>query len=653
MARNPLGEPSPVANVNARTIVNANYGISNIVDIDETEDAITRALRQCEDVLKKHCGPLSGYAMLIDQAGSGIDFRPSIFTRDGIRILRSVDTVSPLETYVKDMLTYIGTRVDNYAKDGTTTSMLFAACFIRYILERKKDLPHLSNYEYILATQEVIDAFEESLKKFTFDVERFAGKKGKLTEAEEMKVAGEIAFCQTLSSSGGDLDLALTMKKIFEASPRVTWDFITYHNSPKETDKPFYVEVPDYDIKLRCHLATNGAKVYNRAVGSEYLAQNIRTIVSSDGLIAGSTKVESLIKYIQTYPDDEPLAIIAPAFNNEITMMIDDLNSTRKNPISLWMYVTTTMLSGSSYAWELMITNAICGCEPYNTVCTNGKEFSDEFTFIAKELSFHDGCLYITSSVEPLKDSCIHPYYANPEIATEYYKDVLHMIQDQIDAYTNGHKPDGTTLQYYIEMLNRICCVHRPTLLLGGTVHEQIANAEVANDVLGAIMSTLKHGSTINGCLSALLAAHRTLQLLAVRNDDNTRMRQFKDILIDGIVEGLELVVNTTYTDDTNPDVKAPYVEFLTSTVYDDADNVCNSKNYVNVFGGCCDLDTFRKEYMNTGDAVKYYPVMHPVGIYTEMMKRAREILLKFILTNQIIVHGGVVLNDEAKSQPK
>ena len=61
-----------------------------------------------------------------------------------------------------------------------------------------------------------------------------------------------------------------------------------------------------------------------------------------------------------------------------------------------------------------------------------------------------------------------------------------------------------------------------------------------------------------------------------------------------------------------------------------------------------CSLKEFIKVINDDGREVDY-PVAHPMAIYTELLKRSKELLLKFINTNKIIVAGGVVVDDKSK----
>lgn len=102
-----MSEDNSVIDPGARRIVNQNNGVSNILDMDASEDQIIDTLDRCATILKGHCGPQSGYAMVLEDMSAGMDFKPSLFTRDGIRILSAVEFMSPMERYIKDMPTSI------------------------------------------------------------------------------------------------------------------------------------------------------------------------------------------------------------------------------------------------------------------------------------------------------------------------------------------------------------------------------------------------------------------------------------------------------------------------------------------------------------------------------------------------------------------
>ena len=217
-----------------RAVINTNFDTNNIVPMDESLPRIKTTLQKCQKILKNHCGPQSGYAMLVNNMSAGVNFEPNVFTRDGIRILQAVEFLSPLERYIKELLTYVGQRVDNVAKDGTTTSMLFSSYFLEAAVDRAhlvKD-NNLSVFEVNKIVEKAFDDIVKALDKYTFNIEKINNTE-EVDEEVKVKTAGLVAFMQALSSSGGNVELALAMKEIFEKSPSMAWDFITSHNSIK------------------------------------------------------------------------------------------------------------------------------------------------------------------------------------------------------------------------------------------------------------------------------------------------------------------------------------------------------------------------------------------------------------------------------------
>ena len=74
-------------NESAKLVVNTNLGLTNVVSVDDSCINIVETLETCKEILFSHCGPYARYAMLINGYTAGEKFEPSVFTRDGIRVL--------------------------------------------------------------------------------------------------------------------------------------------------------------------------------------------------------------------------------------------------------------------------------------------------------------------------------------------------------------------------------------------------------------------------------------------------------------------------------------------------------------------------------------------------------------------------------------
>lgn len=633
-----MGADSHQVDPAARAIVNSNFDINNVVTMSESVERIVATLNTCSGILKDHCGPQSGYAMLVDNTDVSTYFNPNRFTRDGIRILSAVEFMSPLEKYIKDMITYIGQRVDNKAKDGTTTSMLFSTIFLTQMFANRDRILSLGNsiFDATSAMKEVEASIKENLKKYTWTIDRLFGKE--TTEAEAIHTAGQIAFCQALSSSGGDLMLAKAMKEIFEKSPKVSWDFIGYKHHQKEQGEAFQVEVDPYDARIRAIVNTDNS--LNYALNTEYLEKDVDVLIYPGSLDDMSLDTDEIMAYLRAVPTDQPVSVVAVYFSPKMQTEINQLNRQRKKPIVLWGYSPEQQLAGQSYPWELLILSAVAGVTPAN-MGERTEAFDSHFLFRAKELYYHDAYIDFYGIVDMPEGECLHPFYKDPETATPYYNDIKLALEKQIELYRSGHKPDGRMMGLFIEMLNTLACVRRPTLRLGGTTHEQVANADVVNDVQGAIMASLNNGFLINGPLAISAAIKDAFEHLMNHTAEEDVKWQLKKVILTSMLAAINEVITTVYAEFSDREI----TDISRKTARD-------PELYTNSFTGMVYTIGGFKEKLEQEiyeDLSHCYPVCQPVDITYELIRRVGELLLKFIHTNKIVVGGGVVIKQEGE----
>lgn len=603
-------------NESAKLVVNTNLGLTNVISIDDSEDIILETLETCRNILFSHCGPHARYAMLLNGYTAGEKFEPSVFTRDGIRLLSAVEFVSPIERYIQDLITYIGGRVDNFAKDGTTTSMLITAKFIQEVLSERCKFDGVSTVDVTRCINKYFTDLNKDINKYKFTVEKIAELINfDYSEADLINAASMVAYMQALSSSGGNIQLAECVREIFASSPKMAWDFISYQNNPKESDVPYSVYTPEYDIKFKASLATASSNIFNKALGTEYEEEDVRCIIVSDGILPEAFNTIEIMQYVSNYPVDKPLMIVSPSIDPNIIREIDKLNRQRTVPIAIWQYMSDMRVRNSGLDFELRITNAICGCTPYEYRTDISEKMSDKYTFVAKRVHFFGGYIHIYDTAPKQEGTCLHPYYVDKTKATAYYNDLREAIETQLDLYDNNARSEMQMRSYLVETLNRLACVHRPTLYVGGTVHDQVANADVVQDVLGAIMSSLKHGFFVNGIWSFFDITH-------------TLSNHRNDVVHECLCNSIHTVWDHLYKEVTD------LYELDRGSYW----NILNDKPS-NVEFFIKDMDGYAKE--------NNYPILHPVGIYTELLKRMNELAIRFMLTDKIIVRGGVVMPED------
>lgn len=608
---------SETADVGRRVIANTNFDITNVVPIEKEQEHFQNTLSVCFDTLAKHCGSCSDYSMLVDNNSLGLDFHPNVFTRDGIGILKAMEFASPLERYIKELLTYIGSRVDSTAKDGTTTAMMFAAKYIEIMLHDRealiKEVPSFKQRQRIMTTTS--EKFNELVKSTALYTDLM--DETKYTEQEAMKIAGRIAFIQALSSSGGNLQLALAMKEIFEQSPRCMWNYITYSGSIKETDTAYSVEVPEYDYALKCTAALEGnlRSVYN----SEYMATDVDCYIYANPLNDDSFALGVFTDELENLPDERDVLIISQRGVGPFYQLLRNLNSRRKHHITFWEYAAPDNIGGQNWPWELMILAAQCGKYPVDVAIERLLPIEP---IRMSKVHWYSGSLHIYNTIPQETGTCLHPDYVHPEKAHPFFTESYTICKEQLNLYEQNHRPDGNMYEKFRDILSQLVTVRRPKLKLGGTTHEQLANRDVAQDVQGAIMATLKHGF--------VLGLIPFVSKLGEHANDT--------IYMGAIWSALSHVAHQL----TKSDVEIPLAD----------DQYVNVSDTI-IQSTLTEFHQLLDEYFQNGGielenkVLETYPPIQPTNIYTEIMKRTNELLFKFVNSSDIIVYGALMVKED------
>lgn len=625
-----------MAEVNALHIINTNFDINNVVPIKETRERIQKTLDSCASILRDHCGPRSGYAMLLDDNDVDLSFRPSQFTKDGISIMKAIRYVAPLERYVKNILTYIGDRVDQVAKDGTTTSMLLAAILLGNLLRDKDEIfpKGLSTYQINNIVNSYFSSVLEQFKSVTVHFDDLLPPDA--NEQEICKIAGQIAYLQALSSSGGDHELAYAMQRIFESSPRETWEFMDYYQSGRETKERYAVEIDEFDAKIRC---INGCSVpMNEGLGTEYKEDDVTIVLFPGPMMQSDFISGEVMAYLEKTDPNKPYLILATMVDGMFTSRITALNNTRSKPITIWQFSPIDQIAGQVYPWELMVLAAKCGITPavydrdFKGVDPKKHLFTANVHWKDTYMHFYN-CIFRDD-----EETVLHPFYIHPEKATDFYKQSIEKVKEQIEEYKTGHRPDGRMYSHFMQVLNDLACIKRPKLRIGGTSHDNLTSKPIVQDVQGAIMSTLSHGFVVNGIGSLITALHKVNNACSHTEDmASTFQRKFASVLTDA--------AHTVFID-------------INEKIYD-LSSFSQKYNYYNhLYGSISDFENYlwmMKVRSSDEETSTYlaqgYPIIQPAMVTIELIKRIQELVLKVVLTDKAIVFGGVMIKDEDKGE--
>lgn len=647
------------------------FQLSNIVKTNDEINHIENTFQKIIDILKSHCGPASSYAMLVDVDSSA--FKPSLFTRDGIRILSTTEFMSPEDMFIKNMICYIGDRVDRNAKDGTTTSMLIAAEFLRALMTNDYgmtdlyDTPNDFFRNNNLSMSQRNTAVRTVFHEIMTEIENNANYISQEDSLQTSKDAGYIAFIQALSSSGGNITLANAMKTIFEKSPRISWEYISNYSSTRETDCEFKVEVDKFDYHIRCTLAGEN-NILNAALETEYIGEDVDLFIYPDALMDGSVQHELVLQLIQNYDDTKSLHILATRGSPQIYQAIRFANFKRKNPIAIWEYAPEKSVAGQTWPYELMALMAVSGKNQLPTDATLDDLKQNHICHL-KKIHWHDTYMDLYGIVDmPDESSCIHPFVLDLEHAPVFYQQMLNVVKMQLENYRNGHKPDGRTQSYFIDILNKLVTVHRPKIRLGGNTYDQIANMEVLRDVQGAIMSSLNKGFLVDGLKTMYYASKRVFDNYKHNlNEDSSYSPDLNNFCI-GIAGAFYNTVKKmiSFLSETSPKYqlyldkiihnKATYSKTDYINLLDYSSKIRNLPDYIDRLDQMGfdentkfnSLDLFDH---NTTKLITTYPPIQPVEVSRELFKRLSEITIKLISTEKMVVVGGVAKHNDDEEE--
>ena len=451
------------------------------------------------------------------------------------------------------------------------------------------------------------------------------------------------------------------MKKIFENSPSISWDSLSFRTSRLENGSEWNVEVPDYDYQLPCIIETRG--VLNSAGNSELLLENPHVIVSTMGLNDGNMDSEIICNYLESsVSDDYSLIIITPNISGRIVQVIDQLNQIRKNKIIAIIHTPGARLNGQAYNWDLDVLAAISGIKPIDNsrelyMINNIKEVE---SFVPTKVLWRNNNLFFYGVIKNVEENCkVNPYYLHPETATECYRSTLATCQRMLEDNRNGHMHNESLHKVFTDALNDLICVRRPFLRLGGGVHDQVANMEVANDVLGAIQSSLKHGFLVGGPLALSNVVLRVYSSYIEKagkatSDELKEVYSFAANILKQIYNTVLDIVEVVYEEKCTVDSKLMSCELTLD--HEKYINALDSEHKIRTLSDYLDkMDKIDDDILNLStegmELGTQYPVFQPIDITKELLKRTQELLLKFAITNKIVVAGGVVAGKLAKQE--
>ncbi|NCU27195.1 hypothetical protein EOM86_10830, partial [Candidatus Nomurabacteria bacterium] len=280
-----------------KSVVNAGIGLNNIIPPEHMYTDISAAFGRFIDILSHVLGPHSKYVSL----DSGTIYHP-IFTKDGIQIMESIESISPVDKIAAAALRAIGSYAEKKTGDGTTSSMIIAAMMIR----------QLNRMVYDSKQPPTFDQLEQAYRKVVTRIKSWY-ELAKYEPTTNEDRAG-IAYSQTYTSSHGDCELAELMRTVCLNIDHEVYDYLIVESERVESEHRFKFTMSDAQYELEAPEIFN-PRMNNTDLGTSFKATGAKLYVFNNTTIeVGDTATKAIQDDIRaTLESGTPVCVLLPA----------------------------------------------------------------------------------------------------------------------------------------------------------------------------------------------------------------------------------------------------------------------------------------------------------------------------------------------------
>ena len=632
------GYPQP----GPRAILNANKGVSNVIEQKVINTDLRRVTKDIFNVLVHHYGPYSGFAALDDAQ----PLNETNFTKDGIGIVRAIEYASPQEEWVRKTLEYIGTKMESSVGDGTTSAMMFTCAMLQHMSEHIDELRPLSYHAF--RTE-----FNEFVRKVKEQIERnYVFKPFKSDGTLDQTAIYNIVYNQVYTSSHGDEALSESLAELYQKTPKELWERMTYERRRYESDKNFEVISSDGQYQMNCDVMNTA--MLNKDICSKFDKDNCSVIIINDSLRIDHPEWPRIEKMIEDATAIRPVVIVCHRISDDQTYervsALDGKCAEKGNPFALFSARPEHPQINDFAALQL-----IAGIDT--------KQLSRGGAVIV------DGCHVKYES----KKLSISGLYEDPEGYTGLERSLVTdgkhgVFTDHLDAWKKQaemyakqamDRESRSWTNYYNRMYVKLRYTKTNTVVIGGKSYDNVAFVDVLDDALRAASRALVNGATFGNNRALYLVVDEIVNGRKKKNSYLSLLFSKTEIwFARRIKETLEDIAKVVLKR-ANPHnklswfFKNDFVDWWFSHAVDllhydpDPENKRLFKPWRN------QLISSPKVVNNARDLPDLFSndgfICQPANSDIIMLERFGEIALKFILTERVIIHGGAYVDKKRK----
>lgn len=572
----------------------------NVIAGEEFKEAVDVVLTDLLNVLADHCGPYKGTAILTNPENP---LAEPVFTKDGINIVDSIRYKNPVYDFIRQQISYMGSRVDRGAGDGTTSTMILMAAMIRYLFT-VKEVADYSAAELLSIWNELVDRIAAHYKPYIDRVKKISDR----------KLIRYIAGCQAYTSSHGDLELVKCIEELFANSPKEVWDTLTAQRAVYESDKKYNLIVNNAEYTL--DNVSIFPRTGNQEFGTRHRYDNIDCLLWYH-LNLGDDTQKPLIDFIDERiksTDAEPLAVMCCNDLDNVTMShFYNLFAEHKNCKVVFITVPFADMSVNDIqALEAMLVATKKIINARERLETNHLTDTVKLTLECK----NDKCR-IVSGIFNKRFTGINPLYKKKEYPgyNKFIENIKIILKKEKEDIT---RKNNKQIIAFTRILHKLISTKDVSFIIGGAAYDNAAGRDVAMDSLLATKCSLTQGFVAGRfvTLNHVVGAVYTYTLAM----DDKKKQQLFTIFLHALMVGINKVNDSLGVLDGKGVLHGDSPVDVTRL---------NDPSYAIP----ADLETALKER-------KDYCIIQPAMTDITFLKRFGELGLKFLTANSTIAAG-------------
>jgi chaperonin GroEL (HSP60 family) len=601
-------------------------GKKNVLSKEQFVPIIEQTVDEILELLKHSCGRNSRYGLVISpETNQFMDLgsvtvtsnKLNIFSKDGAHLTQSLQYGNALQSYIQNLLVYIGDRVDSACGDGTTTSMIFAGEFLKQMfknIETCDTWKQCSTIEITQAYDKTVEYIMDQLDDTKITVQTFQ-EDFKLKEEEAIKA---LSYYQAYTSSNGDKELAEQISLAFSQIPAECIDEMYQVYPEMERDEKIEVIIDEAQFIVEDPIFVT-TELLNTNFMKEYVTDDAILICLPQGIADESALTTELFKTITSMDPEQHIVIIAPKIGNSFINRIIHENTNSGRHIALVVHGK----NGGRFSALPLMSLALCGLMnvPIYGITENIK-INELMSCVREGIKVHftGKQVKLYNLYQPLEDYNGHPGLKEAE-TYPYYSRIRSELHETKDRVVGHHKKHKEELDDINEALAALEYTKRIKIIGGGKTYEQLAIRLVIEDCIAATLSSIKHGMHFNG-------PHRLS--LAIQSGLNKKPHELIKLMLKSMSTAVNTIINCIFADSY----------MISETLWYQVSPEWNPKyRYQDANQPALEINMLTEPFTFNNS---YVPSVQPSKMFEEMFVRIKEVMLKTLMSDHIVTIGEV-----------